>query len=130
MMLQGNPTDQRDAQNKYSKDEMKSQEPFASLFENVSLFRSPLWIGHLIKHISQGLQFWSLATVETYWSSDWTYSIDKTTGQVKTKELEGDSIEEDDDAHRDENKLFEEDSEESNGSDTVDDCAGVERQGD
>ena len=129
-MLQVNPTDQRDAQNKYSKDEMKSQEPFASLFENVSLFRSPLWIGHIIKHISQGLQLWSLATVETDWSSDWTDSVDKTTGQVKTKELEGDSIEEDDDAHRDENKLFEENSEESDGSDTVDDCAGVERQGD
>ena len=76
------------------------------------------------------MQLWSLATVESDWSSDGTDSIDKTTGQVKTKELEGDSIKEDDDAHRDQNKLFEKNSEESDGSDTVDDCAGVERKGD
>ena len=109
---------------------MKSQEPLAPLSKNVCLFRSPLWIGHLIKHITQGLQLWSLATVESDWSGDGTHSIDKTAGQVKTKELEGDSIEDNDDANRDENKLFEKDSEESDGSDTVDDCAGVERKGD
>ena len=102
---------------------MKSQKPLTPLPQNICLFWSPLSVGHLVKDIAEGLQLWSLATVETNWGGERTDSIDKTTGQIKTKQLEGDCVENDDEEHRDEDILIEEDSEESDGSDTVDDCA-------
>ena len=73
-------TYQRYAKNKYPKNEMKSQKPLTPLPQNICLFWSPLSVGHLVKDIAEGLQLWSLATVETNWGGERTDSIDKTTG--------------------------------------------------
>ena len=90
---------------------MESQKPLAPLPEKICLFRRPLSVGHLITDIAQGLQLRSLATVETNWGCEGADSIDKTAGQVKTKQLEGDCVEGDDEEQRDEHILFEEDGE-------------------
>ena len=53
-------------------------------------------------------------------------AIDKTTGQIKAKQLERDCVECDDEEKRDEDILFEKDGEEGDGSDTGEYCAGIE----